>query len=193
MPAPVATPTNSASSRFRIGEALPTAASALSPTYMPTMTESAVLYICCARLPISIGRENSRIRRQGAPCDISCAEKSACRRLFPLLLPCFDSSPVFSIRFLWAVSGPRPLFCAAFRSISDSGHRCNGGRNTKICPAFWDSGRKRNWTAPQKEKRKKRGGVFLRRPVTAGRCYTDFQSAPADSGNLVTNQPIGIG
>ena len=95
MPAPVATPTNSASSRFRIGEALPTAASALSPTYMPTMTESAVLYICCARLPISIGRENSRIRRQGAPCDISCAEKSACRRLFSLAASMFRFLPGF--------------------------------------------------------------------------------------------------
>ena len=43
MPAPVETPTNSASSRFRMGDALPTAARAFSPTYLPTTMESAVL------------------------------------------------------------------------------------------------------------------------------------------------------
>lgn len=43
MPAPTEIPTNSTRSRFKIGDALPTAASALSPTYLPTITLSAVL------------------------------------------------------------------------------------------------------------------------------------------------------
>ncbi len=43
IPAPVAIPTKSTSKRFNIGDALPTAASALSPTYLPTIIESAVL------------------------------------------------------------------------------------------------------------------------------------------------------
>ena len=54
---------------------LPTAARALSPTYLPTTMESTVLYSCCAILPNSMGTANSAIRCQGAPMVISLAEK----------------------------------------------------------------------------------------------------------------------
>ena len=97
MPAPVEIPTNNASSRFRMGMALPTAARALSPTYLPTMMESAVLYSCCATLPSSMGMENSMIRFQGEPTVISLAEKRLFRlkakvhslliSIFPPILP----------------------------------------------------------------------------------------------------------
>ena len=43
MLAPMLTPMNSTIIRFRIGPALPTAASALSPTYFPTTMLSTVL------------------------------------------------------------------------------------------------------------------------------------------------------
>ena len=43
MPAPVEMPTNRASNRLRMGLELPTAARALSPTYLPTTMESTVL------------------------------------------------------------------------------------------------------------------------------------------------------
>ena len=43
IPAPVEIPTKKTSSRFMMGPALPTAASALSPTYFPTTMESTVL------------------------------------------------------------------------------------------------------------------------------------------------------
>ena len=71
MPAPVEMPMNSSSIRFRIGPAAPTAASALSPTYLPTMIESTVLYICCARLPISSGIENAARFISGLPTVMS--------------------------------------------------------------------------------------------------------------------------
>ena len=77
IPAPVATPTNSASSRFRIGMEEPTADSARSPTYLPTMTVSAVLYSCWAKLPRSMGMENSKIRFQGEPRVMSLAENNS--------------------------------------------------------------------------------------------------------------------
>ena len=44
-----------------------TAASALLPTYWPTMMESAVLYICWSRLPKINGMEKSRMRFQMLP------------------------------------------------------------------------------------------------------------------------------
>ena len=43
MLAPVAMPMNKTNSRFRIGPAVPTAASAVSPMYWPTTMESTVL------------------------------------------------------------------------------------------------------------------------------------------------------
>ena len=71
IPAPTEIPTNKTSSRFRIGEALPTAARALSPTYCPTITLSAVLYNCWAIFPISIGIANAIICFPGIPTVIS--------------------------------------------------------------------------------------------------------------------------
>ena len=46
MLAPVDTPINSTSSRFRMGPEVPTAARAVSPIYWPTTMESTVLYNC---------------------------------------------------------------------------------------------------------------------------------------------------
>ena len=77
IPAPVEMPTNSASSKLRMGMALPTADNASSPTYWPTTIESAVLYSCCAKFPSSIGMENSKIRFQGRPTVISLAENNS--------------------------------------------------------------------------------------------------------------------
>ena len=60
MLAPTLIPINNTIKRFKIGPALPTAASALSPTYFPTTTLSTVLYNCCAIFPISIGTVKSQ-------------------------------------------------------------------------------------------------------------------------------------
>ena len=56
-----------------IGPALPTAASALSPTKRPTMMLSTVLYSCWAILPISMGMEKRMIWVTGFPSRISTA------------------------------------------------------------------------------------------------------------------------
>ena len=76
MVAPVDTPINSTSSRFRIGPEVPTAARAASPTYWPTMMESTVLYSCWARLPISSGMENRISPVMGLPLVMSCTPKN---------------------------------------------------------------------------------------------------------------------
>ena len=86
MPAPVEMPMNSSSRRLRIGPLAPTAASALSPTYWPTMIESAVLYICCARLPISSGTEKTIRLLSGLPTVMSCAPKNFFNRFIFLFL-----------------------------------------------------------------------------------------------------------
>ena len=75
IPAPVAMPMNRTSSRFRIGPAVPTAASAVSPIYWPTMMESTVLYSCWAKLPISSGIEKRARTVSGRPTVISCVPK----------------------------------------------------------------------------------------------------------------------
>jgi hypothetical protein len=72
-PAPTEIPTNNMINRFRMGPALPTAASALSPTKRPTMMLSTVLYSCCAMFPISIGIMKFTIRAAGLPVVISTA------------------------------------------------------------------------------------------------------------------------
>ena len=64
-------PTNNTIKRFRIGPALPTAASALSPTKLPTTTLSTVLYSCWAILPINMGTVKIRIFSQGFPTVMS--------------------------------------------------------------------------------------------------------------------------
>ena len=66
---------NSTSSRFRMGPAVPTAARAVSPIYLPTTMESTVLYSCWARLPISSGTENLISPRMGLPWVMSCTPK----------------------------------------------------------------------------------------------------------------------
>ena len=71
IPTPTEIPTNNTSSRFRIGPALPTAASALSPTNLPTIILSTVLYSCCAIFPINMGIVKATIRFPGLPCVIS--------------------------------------------------------------------------------------------------------------------------
>ncbi len=76
MPAPVDIPTNKTNSKLSTGEALPTAASALSPTYFPTTMESTVLYNCWAMLPISMGIANKVIFFQGTPSVMSVGANS---------------------------------------------------------------------------------------------------------------------
>ena len=71
MLAPTLIPINNTIKRFKIGPALPTAASALSPTYFPTTTLSTVLYNCCAIFPISIGTVKIRMSSHGRPTVIS--------------------------------------------------------------------------------------------------------------------------
>ena len=78
IPAPTEIPMNSTMSRFRMGPALPTAARALSPTKRPTMTLSAVLYSCWARLPISMGMVNFMICPTGEPSVMSIGLKNSC-------------------------------------------------------------------------------------------------------------------
>ena len=73
MLAPTEMPMNRTIIRFRIGPALPTAASALSPTKRPTMMLSTVLYSCWAILPISMGMEKRMICVTGFPSRISTA------------------------------------------------------------------------------------------------------------------------
>lgn len=88
IPPPLAIPINSTNSRFKTGPLAPTAASALSPTKRPTAIESTVLYICCARLPISRRMENCSRRESGRPTVTSCAEKNGETFLCDLLLFC---------------------------------------------------------------------------------------------------------
>ena len=71
MLAPMDMPTNSTSSRFNMGLALPTAAKALSPTYFPTTILSTVLYSCWAILPMSMGIVKATIFSHGFPTVIS--------------------------------------------------------------------------------------------------------------------------
>ncbi len=87
MLAPVATPMNSTSSRFRIGPAVPTAASAVSPMYLPTTMESTVLYSCCARLPIRSGSENWISLLIGLPVVMSCTPKKPLMPAIALTAP----------------------------------------------------------------------------------------------------------
>ena len=60
-----------------MGAALPTADRAKSPIYSPTTMESTVLYSCWAKLPISMGMENSNRRFHGAPSVILWAANNA--------------------------------------------------------------------------------------------------------------------
>ena len=74
----------------KMGEPLePTAASALLPTKLPTMMESAVLYSCCSMLPRISGTENSRMLFQMLPSVIKrvfffCGSKTVAATMFLL-------------------------------------------------------------------------------------------------------------
>ena len=76
MLAPTEMPTNSTIIRFRMGPALPTAASALSPTKRPSMMLSTVLYNCCAMFPSSMGMAKRTIWLTGLPSRISTARNA---------------------------------------------------------------------------------------------------------------------
>lgn len=68
---PTLIPTKRTISRFMIGPALPTAASALSPTYFPTTTLSTAEYVCCAIFPRSIGdRKNCDLLPRCPTCHV---------------------------------------------------------------------------------------------------------------------------
>ena len=55
------------STRKLIAPVPPTAASAFTPTYLPTIMESAILYICWKRFPKSIGTAKPSIALIGLP------------------------------------------------------------------------------------------------------------------------------
>ena len=83
----------SSSSRLSTGPLAPTAASAASPMYWPTMTASTVLYSCWARLPISSGAEKSAMFFRGLPWVMSCAPKRALSLPAMLITPYQSNKP----------------------------------------------------------------------------------------------------
>ena len=85
MLAPTEIPMNMTSIRLSMGPALPTAASALSPTKRPTMMLSTVLYSCCAILPTSIGNVKVMILLTGSPSVMSTGSKN-CLKVMAYLL-----------------------------------------------------------------------------------------------------------
>ena len=67
MEAPVDMPMAMAMNSRVSGEQVPTEDRASSPTKLPTITPSTVLYSCCSRLPAISGRVNSRMSFHSLP------------------------------------------------------------------------------------------------------------------------------